>query len=135
MSIKHLIIMFYAPSFFFFFKLGIGEMFSEPLVVPCYILLIIGYVLEYNMVYWCGIYMLSDKFQYIKWYTCIPMVEKHDNRTNIVTLVKHILLFIYQWRSFNNNQYIWKLYNRVPQTRKLKQGLWYWNIFSFCLYY
>ena len=34
------------------------------------------------VVYWCCIYMLSDKFRYIKWYTCIPMVEKHDNRTN-----------------------------------------------------
>jgi hypothetical protein len=41
----------------------------------------------------------------------------------IVTLVKHILLFIYQcqWRSFNN-QYFWKLYDSVPWDKKTETG-------------
>ena len=54
----------------------------------------------------------------------------------IVTLVNHILLFIYQWRSFNNNQYIWKLYNRVPRDKKTETGFMKLKyFFSFCLYY
>ena len=68
---------------------------------------------EYHFLIDCAIYNSSRKI-------CYPKISELCSNFNMSDKSK-FYYFFYQWRSFNN-QYLWKMYNRVPWDKKTETG-------------